>query len=211
MFNYLKENNQLRKIENIQPHQLKNSCSIFIPVRFITKYRTGFSLMELMVVISIISLLLGVTIPTLHTVKEKARSLQCLLNLRSIGSGLRMYADDNCEAFPRVTNTNQTPIEFMNALSPYLGSKKTFICPRDPNKPVQEGGSYDWRYTDDPNCSLSRKKLNQIHYPCLVALGGDRYPSWHKRNFINVLFADMHVEQISEENWFKGIKSPLNW
>lgn len=60
----------------------------------------GFTLIEILVVIAIVSLLVGLFIPALAAAKEAARLTKCLSNLRSIGQALTSYSDDNREHFP---------------------------------------------------------------------------------------------------------------
>lgn len=55
--------------------------------------RKGFTLIELLAVIAIISVLIGIIIPTLGGARESARRTQCLANLSQIGIGTQMYMD----------------------------------------------------------------------------------------------------------------------
>lgn len=55
----------------------------------------GFSLIELLVVISIIALLAGLLFPVLGRAMEKSRRATCRSNLRDIGISLKNYAADN--------------------------------------------------------------------------------------------------------------------
>lgn len=57
--------------------------------------RTGFTLVELLVVIGIIGLLVGMLLPNLTAAWESARRTQCKSNLRSIGTSLKAYAGNN--------------------------------------------------------------------------------------------------------------------
>jgi prepilin-type N-terminal cleavage/methylation domain-containing protein/prepilin-type processing-associated H-X9-DG protein len=54
--------------------------------------RKGFTLIELLVVIAIIALLLSIVTPSLRMAKEHARRLMCSTNLKSLGTGLHVYA-----------------------------------------------------------------------------------------------------------------------
>jgi len=55
----------------------------------------GFTLIELLVVMVIIALLVGLLLPALGRAREEARKTQCRSNLRQLGLGVNMYANDN--------------------------------------------------------------------------------------------------------------------
>lgn len=65
--------------------------------------KPAFTLVELLVVISIIAILLSILMPALAKVRGQARAVVCSSNLKQLGLGFGMYLEDNGrKVFPRV-------------------------------------------------------------------------------------------------------------
>jgi prepilin-type N-terminal cleavage/methylation domain-containing protein len=95
------------------------------------RLRAGFTLVELLVVMAIISVLASLLLPALASTKSKARATQCLNNLRQIGIASTLYASDNDDSLPRSEHQGQT---WVASLRPYGGTTNIYRCPSDPNR-----------------------------------------------------------------------------
>ena len=71
--------------------------------------KKGFTLVELLVVISIIALLLSILMPSLGKAKEQAKKVVCGTNLRQQGVTLAAYAPDYQNKYPPKVHENFFP------------------------------------------------------------------------------------------------------
>jgi len=62
--------------------------------------KTGFTLLELLVVIAIIAILAALLLPTLGRAKAKSLQVVCIHNLKQTALGIHLYAGDNEDSLP---------------------------------------------------------------------------------------------------------------
>jgi len=102
----------------------------------------GFTLVELLVVISIIGLLAGLAVPAINGALKKAKSGACLSNLRQIGLALITYAsgsEDGRFPVPDDGKALSNEATWVKKLDIDAKTKKNiFVCPGC-EKPVKEG------------------------------------------------------------------------
>ena len=92
----------------------------------------GFTLVELLVVISIIALLLGMLLPSLGRAREIAREVLCRGNLRQVHLAARAYAEnDRFGRYPLEATEHNPHRALLEKLNAYRddGLLKTFYCP----------------------------------------------------------------------------------
>jgi len=97
----------------------------------------AFTLIELLVVVAIIAILAAFALPGLSAARNSANAAKCLSNLRQLGSGCQLYANDHSETYiPICIGTNSTNGNTWRLLlAPYITNStyaEVFSCPSDP-------------------------------------------------------------------------------
>ncbi len=117
--------------------------------------RRAFTLIELLVVIAIIAILASLLLPALARAKDKSKDIACINNLKQLGIGLMLYADEHEGKLPSAEMRPSTPVDPTNtlpAISLLLsnslgGAMKVFLCPKEKYDYFKiEGSSYEWNY-----------------------------------------------------------------
>ena len=88
------------KREGFTPFEIK-ICNRRISSRASQRFLTAFTLVELLVVIAIIALLMAILMPVLQKAREQGEDALCKSNLRQVGLGADLYAEDWDSRIPR--------------------------------------------------------------------------------------------------------------
>lgn len=165
---------------------------------------SGFSLIELLTVILVISVLSGILIPTLIKAKNSANSAKCTNQLRQLGAALFLYTQDNDNLLPPVASaTGGNSDRWARHIMPYLGSAELgssdgnnqakiieyFQCPLD-DVPRGDKGAAPCSYglsfqvqSGDLSGTSPPVSILKIVDPAKTILIGDRWIAANTVNF----------------------------
>lgn len=181
------------------------------------KNAAAFSLVELLVVIAIIAVLAALLLPALTNSKARAQRIECIADLKELGTAFQMFAHDHQGRFPM-----QTPVadggtmEFVQAgesingvfyfsyrhfqpLASDLVMAKTLICPADLDRqPAMNFGMLQ-------NSNLSYfVGVNADYNIPLSILAGDRNITNDSRATASLVHGAYGLRWTSELHKFKG-------
>ena len=138
--------------------------------------RRGFTLIELLVVIAIIAILAAILFPVFARAREKARQTSCLSNVKQLGLGILMYAQDYDERLPLdgiwlVGAVYPTAPFWDIRILPYVKNQQIYICPSARGNPTRT-----YRY--NVPLGMQGAKLSAIDRPSNTVLLVDAVGGW---------------------------------
>jgi prepilin-type N-terminal cleavage/methylation domain-containing protein/prepilin-type processing-associated H-X9-DG protein len=137
----------------------------------LSRRASGFTLVELIIVIAIIGMLVAMTIPEWGRIQTRSQSIVCVNNLRQVGIGVLSYVAENDNTFPMIEPNPGDPVydqkeksedgpeteyqvkPMLEALEPYGVTEAVLKCPTDIRRADSYfktyNTSYQWRVTVD--------------------------------------------------------------
>jgi len=94
----------------------------------IHRRKSGFTLVELLVVISIVAVLAALTLPAINNARAQSLAVKCASNMQQLGKATLLYASDNGLCLP---DSSHGIDSWTNSLQPYASGTITFKCPAD--------------------------------------------------------------------------------
>ncbi len=109
-----------------------------------TSRKSGFTLVEIMIVVAIIGLLAAIAIPNFVKARTTSQANACINNLRQMDGAAQQWALENKQQSTATVGTTD--------ITPYIKLDSTGNLP-----PCPGGGSYaaSWTVSTHPSCSLS--------------------------------------------------------
>ncbi len=96
--------------------------------------KSGFTLVEIMIVVAIIAMIAAVALPSFLRARQRAQNVRFVTSIKVAGDAFQMYAMEH-NGYPADTGPAQIPA----GMAPYLG-KFPWV------QPTPIGGSWDWDY-----------------------------------------------------------------
>lgn len=92
-----------------------------------TALRISFTLVELLIVISIIVILMGLLLPALKSARNQVKSIQCVNNLKNMGTGIQLYIGDYNDYYPvKPTDNTKIGLCWDAAIASYVNIKLNY-------------------------------------------------------------------------------------
>jgi prepilin-type N-terminal cleavage/methylation domain-containing protein len=93
---------------------------------------SGFTLLELFLVIAVIGVLAAILLPALAKAREAARRTSCEVNLHELGTAIHLYALEHKGELPWSGGGGNGRC-FADLKPEYVGDEEVFMCPSDPS------------------------------------------------------------------------------
>ncbi len=178
-----------------------------------TEPRSGYTIVELLVVIAVIAILTAAVLAVVVRSKEKGRQVACLNNLSQLYKYVIYYVDKHDGRLPHLDGANW--IDDLIAENPAPPPSRLLICPSD-RKPMVFS-VYELSYAC--NCTWGSRPLTSISHPSSSVLFAEigrndsgrvkfcaryawvfkRYHAFRHFRRMNAMFADGHIRSLDAD------------
>jgi prepilin-type N-terminal cleavage/methylation domain-containing protein len=158
----------------------------------------AFTLVELLVVVSIIALMMGILVPATGKAMLYARTAVCQSNLRDVGNSLEMYQTDNSGWLPALNQSSSTASSDSWSARLFENNPAgwgSLICPEDPWATVLRNNLALGRFDVGANSSYGLNDFIVSSSGSFLANRNRQFPS---RPDDTILLADMGPDLVAK-------------
>jgi prepilin-type N-terminal cleavage/methylation domain-containing protein/prepilin-type processing-associated H-X9-DG protein len=161
--------------------------------------QSGFTLVELLVVITIIGILMSLLLPAVQNARSAGRKANCANNLHQLGVAYKSFLAKN-----NGSNSKLQAGGWISALTPYTaGVSEVFICVDDEKQGESSVNAGDLRIALNPSSSNPNPQTIRFDDPTWV-----RDSVWVKQNYPNAAPGSLTLEfeDFNTDNDFNDIR-----
>lgn len=169
------------------------------------RFKKGFTLLELLVIIGIISFLLSLILPALGRAKDQSKIIICRSNQKHLLLGCLLYANDYDSSLPIDKQLHNPHFNLIKNLSDskYINDSKVYYCPSE--------RADELKYSED---NFSNGNIGYFYY-CFSDRPAYRYLSTFflkKLDWPRLLTNTMSPDKwVFSDSWFSNMPTAHRW
>ena len=179
------------------------------------RQRKGFTLIEFLVVISIIAVLATILFPALSIARKKTKQAICMTNLKQVGLMILMYADDYNSYAPPYYDGDAKRTWFSTLESAGYSNwrnRDIYVCPSE--YPYHFSGAATYGMVRNYNNSKpyyqhNRWVFNKMESPSKVPIVGDSYEVSRHSQYYQIITRIFYIGQTSSGYEFNLVHNGL--
>lgn len=169
------------------------------------RFKYGFTLLELLIIIGIISFILSVILPALGRAKDQSKIIICRSNQKNLLLGCLLYADDYDSSLPVDKQLHNPHFDLIKNLhdNKYVTDSKVFYCPSE--------RADELKYSED---NFSNANIGYFYF-CFSDRPTYRYLSTFflkKQDWPRLLTNSMSPDKwVFSDSWFSNLPTAHRW